>query len=135
VADELNVAFDVPGPPQHVMGEWRQNPPVLGEDGFEVVDESFNSITYEHRYLDWPQKLLIVCTFGVALLFKGFMESVFRVTARFDEEGANTRILLIGHAHPRTQEGLAEVINENGGITGPPTPSFTATLLPGSPPS
>jgi hypothetical protein len=76
-----------------------------------------------------------VCTLGVALLFKGFMESVFRITARFDEEGANTRILLLGHAHPRTQEGLAEVIAANGGITGPPTPSFAATLLPGSPPS
>jgi hypothetical protein len=118
------------------MDEWRrQPPPALRDDGYEIADDSFNSLTYESTYIDWPMKILIVCTFGFALLFKGFMTSVFRVTARFDEQGANTRILLIGTAHPRTQAALADLAAANGGVTGPPTPSAAATLLPGSRPS
>lgn len=134
--DELSLQFDVDGPPDHVMGEWRTQPPrALRDEGYKVADESYNSITYEMTYLDWPMKIVVVTTLGLALLFRGWLESVFRVTARFDEQGTRTRILLVGTAHPRTRAALKQLADANGGVTGPPTPSAASTLLPGSPPS
>ena len=58
------------------MEAWRREPPAsLKDGGYELVDESFNSLTWEARYMDWPQKILVVCTLGFALLFKGFMRA------------------------------------------------------------
>lgn len=121
MSDELQLQFDVPAPPSTVMEEWRRNLPQAfgGSPGsYELVDESFNSLTFEARYLDWPQKITMVASLGLALLFKGFMESVFRVTARFDEEGSGTRVTLLGKAHPRTRAALGELAAEHGGPVG-----------------
>jgi hypothetical protein len=119
LADELQLQFDVPGPPDVVLAQWRAEPPrALREADYEIVDESFNSLTFETRYLDWPQKITMVLSLGVALLFKGFMESVFRMTARFDEEGAQTRVTLLGTAHPRTRAALGQLAAEHGGPIG-----------------
>jgi hypothetical protein len=119
MSDELQLQFDVNEPPTAVMEKWRREPPEpLDDGGYELVDESFNSLTWEARYMDWPQKILAVCTFGVALLFKGFMTSVFRLTARFDEDGPGTRVTMIGRAHPRTRAGLGELVAQHGGSTG-----------------
>lgn len=135
MADEISLQFDVPGPPTWVMDQWRSSPPApLRDERYELVDESFNSLTFERRYLDWPGKLVVYGTL-VGLLFRNMMMSMFRITARFDEEGANTRVLLIGTAHPRTLAELHRMAAERGGSVGPPTPSAASTLLPGSPSS
>ena len=119
MSDELQLQFDVHQPPSTVMEEWRRDPPAsLDEDGFKLTDESFNSLTWEARYMDWPQKILVVCTLGFALLFRGFMTSVFRLTARFDEQGPGTRVTLVGKAHPRTRAALGELVAKHGGPSG-----------------
>ena len=119
MSDELQLQFDVNEPPSSVMERWRREPPAALKDGnFELTDESFNSLTWEARYMDWPQKILIICTLGFALLFKGFMQSVFRLTARFDEDGTGTRVTMVGKAHPQTRAALGELVTEHGGPTG-----------------
>jgi hypothetical protein len=119
MSDELQLQFDVPDRPDSVMQRWRTEPPkALKEGRYELADESFNSLTWEARYMDWPQKILVISTLGFALLFKGFMTSVFRLTARFDEEGAGTRVTILGKAHPRTRAALGELVTEHGGPTG-----------------
>jgi hypothetical protein len=119
MSDELQLQFDVHQPPSSVMEAWRREPPAsLKGDGYELVDESFNSLTWEARYMDWPMKILVVCTLGFALLFRGFMQSVFRLTARFDEDGTGTKVTLVGKAHPETRAALAELVAEHGGPTG-----------------
>ena len=55
---------------------------------------------------------------GFALLFRGFMQSTFRLTARFDEAGPKTRITVVGTAHPRDRRRLAELAAANGGPVG-----------------
>jgi hypothetical protein len=136
LSDEINVQFDAQGPPDFHLAECRTKPPkALRSDGYELVDESFNSLTFEKRYLDWPQKILIVTTLGLALIFKGWMESVFRLTLRFAEQGSGTRVTIHGTTHPKTAAALHELVAEHGGATGPPTPSMSSTLLPGSPSS
>ena len=119
MSDELQLQFDVREPPSTVMEAWRREPPAsLEDDGYKLTDESFNSLTWEARYMDWPQKILVVCTLGFALLFRGFMTSVFRLTVRFDEDGTGTRVTVVGKAHPRTRAALGELVAEHGGPTG-----------------
>ena len=119
MSDELQLQFEVREPSSTVMEAWRREPPAsLEDDGYKLTDESFNSLTWEARYMDWPQKILVVCTLGFALLFRGFMTSVFRLTARFDEEGTGTRVTLVGKAHPRTRAALGELVSEHSGPTG-----------------
>ena len=119
MSDELQLQFDVQDRPDSVIDRWRREPPdALKEGGYELTDESFNSLTWEARYMDWPQKILVVCTLGFALLFKGFMTSVFRLTARFDAEGAGTRVTMLGRAHPDTRAALGKLVAEHGGPTG-----------------
>jgi hypothetical protein len=120
MSDELQLQFDVHERPDAVMERWRREPPqALDEGGYELADESFNSLTWEAKYMDWPMKILVFCTLGLALLFfPGFMMSVFRLTARFDEEGAGTRVTMVGKAHPKTRAALGELVAEHGGTTG-----------------
>ena len=119
MADEMQLQFEVNERPASVIEAWRRDPPeAIKKGGYELTDESFNSLTWEARYMDWPQKILVFCTLGFALLFKGFMTSVFRLTARFDEEGAGTRVTMVGKAHPRTRAALGELVAEHGGSTG-----------------
>jgi hypothetical protein len=119
MSDELQLQFDVNEPPASVMETWRRDPPEPIKDaGYELTDESFNSLTWEARYMDWPQKILVFCTLGFALLFRGFMTSVFRLTVRFDEDGAGTKVTMVGRAHPRTRAALGELVAEHGGSSG-----------------
>jgi hypothetical protein len=98
------------------MPAWREQPPEPLE-GFELVDEAYDTLVFEQRYYDLPAKLLMAT--GVGLLFKGNMQSLFKLTVRFDPEGAaQTRVTLLGTAHPDTRAGLAQYAAEHGGAQG-----------------
>jgi hypothetical protein len=105
VADELNLQFDVQDSPDRVMAAWRAGPPAaLQEGNFELMDESYNSLTWRNTYTDAPGKIMNVVSLG---LMKGFMESNFTLTARFDAgEQGGTRVTMLGTAHPRTRDAL-----------------------------
>ncbi len=120
MADELQLHFLLDGRPEDAHREWRaEAPPALSEGGFDQVDESFNSITYERRYYDWPQKITFVLSLGFALLFKGFMQSRFKLVARFDAaDQGRTRVTITGTAHPRTRRALGELAAQHGGPVG-----------------
>jgi hypothetical protein len=121
MADEINLSYVTLGLPQPLMQAWRDNPPdALREWRYKLVDESYDSLVFDARYMDWPQKLTVVASLGVAMLFKGFMESQFRLVVRFDDDGdgVHTRIGITGHAHPRTREELAKLAAQNGGPVG-----------------
>jgi hypothetical protein len=92
MADEIELHWSVQGPPDQAMAQWRASPPeAVRHGGYNLEDESYNSLTFERTYLDWPQKLMIILSLGFALLFKGFMQSVFRFTVRFDGDGGEGR--------------------------------------------
>jgi hypothetical protein len=104
----------MPGEPAQVMAAWRAQPPEALQP-FKLTDESYNSLSYALRYYDWPQKLLFVTTLGLALIFAPFMGSYFNLTVRFDEGAAQTKVTIVGHAHPRTREQLSKLAEEHGG--------------------
>jgi hypothetical protein len=121
MADEINLSFVAPGLPGPTMAAWRDEPPPqLREWRFKLADQSYDTLVFDARYMDWPQKITVVASLGFALLFKGFMESQFRLVVRFDDvgDGQHTRISITGHAHPRTRHALAELAAQNGGPVG-----------------
>ena len=118
MADEVELHLLLPGRPSEVMSAFKAQPPRALDD-FKRRDEAYDALVYERRYYDWPQKLTFVMSLGFALLFKSFMGSTFRLTARFDEGGvAETAVTLVGTAHPRTRRALAAFAEANGGPVG-----------------
>lgn len=118
MADEVNLHILLQGRSADVMAAWRAQPPEPFAS-FKLKDEAYDSLVYERRYYDWPQKLTFVMTLGFALLFKGFMGSTFRLTARFDEDGvARTRVTIAGAAHPSARRELTAFAEANGGPVG-----------------
>ena len=120
MADEVNLHYVDQGPPEQVMRAWRDSPPAFLRDGrFDLVDDSYNSLSYEARFFDWPAKVLIVATFGVGYLLRGLMESLWKLTVRFDPDGEHrTRVTVIGKADRRTRAALGELAAAHGGSVG-----------------
>ena len=120
MTDELELHFIVDEPAEVVHRAWRaETPSELADHDFEQVDEAYNSISYERRYYDWPQKIMFVTTCGTALLFKGFLASRHKLTARFDKEGESaTRVTIAGMADPDTRARLGRLAAEHGGPVG-----------------
>jgi hypothetical protein len=111
MADELKLEFALPERPDQVLAAWRTAPPVaLREGGYELMDESYNSLTWRSTYTDVPGKIMNVVSLG---LMKGFLESNFTLTARFDAgERGGTRVTMLGTAHPNTREALLAFVEQ-----------------------
>jgi hypothetical protein len=120
MADEINLHYIDQAPPDQVMQAWRAQPPAFLEAGrFDLVDDSYNSLSYEARFYDWPAKLMFVATFGVGYLMRGFMESLWKLTVRFDADGEyRTRVTVIGQADQSTRAALGELAAAHGGSVG-----------------
>jgi hypothetical protein len=118
VADELELHYVVPESPDAAIRRWKTEPPGPVR-GMDLKDESYNSLTYEHVYLDWPQKIMIVASFGLALIWKGFLESRWTVTVRFDPDGAYaSRVTVLGKAPADTRQAFAALAEQSGGTQG-----------------
>jgi hypothetical protein len=121
MADEIQLSYVAPGLPVPLMQAWRDSPPEPLRDGkFHIVDEAYDTLIFEARYMDWPQKITMVASLGLALLWKGFMESQFKLVVRFDDagDGEHTKIGITGQAHPRTRAALAQMAAQYGGPVG-----------------
>jgi hypothetical protein len=121
MADEIELHYIDDQPPDAAIQSWRTSPPAPIRDGkFEVVDESYNSLTYESRYYDTPMKILMFATLGLAWLMSKIspMATVLKFTVRFDAEGEGgrrTKVTILGHALEPTRAALGEVAAEHGG--------------------
>jgi hypothetical protein len=107
VADEVQVAWRVDGSPDAAKAAWQQQPRAA-LDGFELVDEAYNALTYEASYLSGGAKVVVYGTFGVGALFKDNMRSIWRLNVAFTpaEEGG-TQITIVGRAPEHVREALA----------------------------
>jgi hypothetical protein len=121
MADEIELHYIADEPPAAALQGWRTSPPTAVREGkFEIVDESYNSLTYESRFYDTPQKILFAATLGLAWLMRKItpMQSIWKFTVRFDGEGEGerrTKVTILGHASEETRAALGEVAAEHGG--------------------
>jgi hypothetical protein len=111
--NEINVQILLPEPATTSMQGWKASPPPFLSD-YEPVDESYNSLTYEKRFMEWPMKITHALSLGL-LGRQG--ESVWRVTVRFDADGDyRTRVTLVGILDPETRAALGQWATERGQI-------------------
>ncbi|MEA2349424.1 MAG: hypothetical protein QOG41_755 [Thermoleophilaceae bacterium] len=121
MADEIELHFIDDEPPAAALQRWRTDPPALIREGrFEIIDESYNSLTFESRFFDTPMKVLMVATLGLGWLMSKItpMQSIWKFTVRFDSEGEGdrrTKVTILGHASEETRAALGEVAAEHGG--------------------
>jgi hypothetical protein len=112
-ANELNVQFLLAEPASTAMQTWKASPPELFAD-FEIVDESYNSLTYERRFTELPMKITNALSLG---LFGKQGESIWRATARFDADGDHrTRVTVLGTLDEETRAALGRWAAERGQI-------------------
>ena len=123
MADEIELHYIQDEPPAAALQAWRSGPPpVVKEGDFELVDESYNSLTFEERFYDTPQKILIIATLGFAWLLRKIvpMQSIWKFTVRFDPEDGErrTKVTILGKASEQTRTALGELAAEHGGAVG-----------------
>ena len=111
--NEINVQVLLPEPATTSMQSWKASPPEF-LSGYEPVDESYNSLTYEKRFMELPMKITNALSLG---LFGRQGESVWRLTVRFDAEGDDrTKATLVGIADEETRAALGQWGAERGQI-------------------
>src|SRR4051812_41733574 len=102
--NEINVQVMLPEASGTAIQSWKGSPPPAFSD-FELIDESYNSLTYEKRWMAWYNKITWMMTLN---LFGRLGESIWKVTARFDEEGSQTKLTLVGMLDESTRAALAQ---------------------------
>ncbi len=110
MADELTLAFTLPGRESDVHASWRAQPPdFLTGGGYERTDDSYDSLVYEAD----------VTTRSTRLMMFGMATTLYRlaVTFRPDASGG-TRVTLTGQAKDEVREAILRYADANG-RTGP----------------
>jgi hypothetical protein len=111
--NEINVQVLLPESATTSMQNWKASPPEFLSK-YEPVDESYNSLTYEKRFMELPMKITNALSLG---LFGRQGESVWRLTVRFDAEGDDrTKATLVGIADQETRAALGHWATERGQI-------------------
>jgi hypothetical protein len=119
--NEVNAQFVVSEPSSAALASWKSAPPPIFA-GFELVDESYNSLTYEKRFMEWQMKITYALSLG---LFGRQGESIWKATARFDDHEGGTRVTVVGMLDEETRAALGQWAAERGqiiqdwGLTGP----------------
>lgn len=99
MADEVNVAFIVPGSDADNHKQWKAQPPeFLADDRYELFDESYDTLVYRANVSTKTMKI-VTWGWGKTLYTLSF-------TFRPDREGT-TRISVLGQASEATRTALA----------------------------
>ena len=106
MADELTLAFTVPGRDADVLGAWRAQPPAfLGDGGYERTDESYDTLVYEAD----------VTAKGTRLLMFGMATTLYRLSVTFRPDVAGgTRVTMTGQAKDAVREAILRYADEHG---------------------
>jgi hypothetical protein len=100
MADETHVEFSVPGPPGGFLAACKASPPAfLVDNGFRLVDESYESLVYQANATTTFTKL---STWGIG-------KTLHRLVFTFRDAGdGTTAVTVIGQAKEEVRTALAE---------------------------
>src|SRR3979409_799203 len=101
--DEINVQVLLAESPDSAFQSLKASPPAA-ISGFKLVDESYNSLTYEKRKLPWYMAITTALSLG---LRGPAGEIIYKFTARFDAQGDHqTKMTLVGMLDESTRAAL-----------------------------
>jgi hypothetical protein len=100
MADEVNLAFTLPGKAEENHASWRaQPPPFLVDGGYKLKDDSYDTLVYEAN----------VTSVGMKLAMFGFGKTLYTLAITFrDADDGTTRVTMIGNAMPKVRNVLAQ---------------------------
>ena len=107
MADELTVAFSLPGRDADLHAAWRAQPPAfLADGGYERKDESYDTLVYEADVTARTTRLLM---FGMAT-------TLYRLSVTFKPDASGgTRVTVTGQAKEDVREAILRFADEQGG--------------------
>jgi hypothetical protein len=103
VADEVQIAFGLPGTPDDNLVAWRADPPSFTHD-YELVDESYDTLVYEAQ----------VMGVGMRILMWGFAKTLYRLMVTFSsDDGGSTRVAITGQAKEDVRDQIGAYLREH----------------------
>jgi len=105
MADELTLAFTLPGRDADVRAAWRAEPPAfLAGGGYERIDESYDTLVYEDD----------VTAKGTRLLMFGMATTLYRlsVTFRPGDAAGGTHVTITGQAKDGVRDAILRYADE-----------------------
>lgn len=98
MADEVSLAFQMPGEPGENLAAWRARAPECMLDvGYELVDESYETLVYEADVITKTMKILMW----------GLAKTLYRLSVTFRSDGSGaTHVTLLGQAPEKTRDEL-----------------------------
>ena len=100
MADEVNIAFGLPGTPDDVIRQWKAAPPSFLAD-YALEDESYDTLVYRARVMGKGMKILM---FGMA-------DTIYTLNVNFGarDTGA-TRVTMSGQAKEDVRNEIGEFL-------------------------
>ena len=103
MADEVKVAFGLPGSPGAAIKEWKASPPAFLAD-YTLEDESYDTLVYRAHVMGK----------GMRILMFGMADTIYTLSITFTaREGDATRVTLSGQAKEPVQDQLGAYLREH----------------------
>ncbi len=106
MADELTLAFTLPGRDSEVYAAWRAQPPdFIRDGGYGLKDESYDTLVYEADVMGK----------GMRLLMFGMANTLYRLSVTFKPDPAvGTRVTVTGQAKDEVREAILRYADQHG---------------------
>jgi hypothetical protein len=103
MADEVKIAFGLPGEPGETIKQWKASPPAF-LSGYKLEDEAYDSLVYRAHVMGKGMKILM---FGMA-------DTVYTLDVNFGpRDGGATRVTMTGQAKEDVQSQIGAFLRES----------------------
>jgi len=103
MADEIRLAFGLPGPPEGNLAAWKATPPSFLGD-YDLKDESYETLVYEAQ----------VMGAGMRILMWGQAKTLYRLMVTFtDDDTVGTKVMLTGQAKEDVRDQIGAYLREH----------------------
>jgi hypothetical protein len=101
MADEITLTFTLTGDEAANRSTWRARAPeALGDAGYQLTDESYDTLVYEAN----------VTTTAIKILMLGLAKTLYRLSVTFRPDGeGNTSVTITGQAPENVRTDLARL--------------------------
>lgn len=103
MADEVNIAFGLPGAPDDVIRQWKASPPAFLAD-YTLDDESYDTLVYRAHVMSKAMRILM---FGMA-------DTIYTLNLTFQPgENGSTRVTMSGQAKEVARDQMGAYLRQS----------------------